>query len=67
MTAGRVTAIGFLTDRDLEVLGQGFKRHFPVTDDAVFADLLAQLDAVTVAPAGKGIVLQADGQGARKR
>lgn len=50
MPKDRIVSIGFLTPHDLEVLGAGFTRHFPVPDDNLFADLLDQLDKVEVEP-----------------
>ena len=41
----RVVTIGFLTARDLQVLGQGFKRAYPLPTDGKFWDLLNQIDA----------------------
>ncbi|MDK2768373.1 MAG: hypothetical protein KYX69_11715 [Sphingomonas sp.] len=61
MARERIASVGLLTRRDLEVLGAGFNRHFPVVDDAIFDDLLAQLDKVEAEPLGKGVVLRADG------
>lgn len=46
----RVVAVGLLTQRDLDVLGAGFKRAFPVTDDADFGDLLRALERVDAVP-----------------
>ncbi len=51
----RIVAVGFLTRRDLEVLGTGFLRQFPVTDDHAFADLLAELDGVEGVPTGRRV------------
>jgi hypothetical protein len=48
-----IVAVGLLTRRDLDVLGSGFTRHFPVPHDRQFDDLLAQLDKVTATPAPK--------------
>ena len=39
-----IRAIGLLTQRDLDVLGQGFDRAFPVRPDVDFADLLKAID-----------------------
>jgi hypothetical protein len=50
--------VGFLTQRDLDVLGGGFNRLFPIERDDVFADLLRQLDDVEASPSGKGVLLQ---------
>jgi hypothetical protein len=54
----QVVAVGFLTTRDLELLGAGFQRHFPVDHDDVFADLLIQLDKVEAVPLGKSVALR---------
>ena len=51
MTSDRIVAVGLLTQRDVSLLGQGFSRLFPVTDDVDFADLLRQLDGVAAIPA----------------
>ena len=40
----RIVAVGLLTQRDVEVLGIGFQRLYPIADDAAFDDLLRQLD-----------------------
>jgi hypothetical protein len=40
----RIVAIGLLTQQELEMLGQGFDRAFPVDDDLVFKDLLRAID-----------------------
>ena len=37
-------AVGLLTQRDLDVLGSGFRRAFPLTDPADFAPLLKRID-----------------------
>ena len=58
MAAERVVAFGFLTGRDLELLGRGFNRHFPIEDDDLFADLIEQLDRVEIEPLGRGVVLR---------
>ncbi len=57
MDQDRIVAVGFLTERDLKVLGEGFTRAMPVQEDDVFADLLAQLDDVEATPLGSGVVL----------
>lgn len=41
-----VVAIGFLSRHDLDVLGQGFRRHFAVDDLADFTDLIEKLDRI---------------------
>ncbi len=50
MPSDRIVAVGFLTQGDLKLLGQGFDRLFPVTDDATFDDLLKQLEGITGVP-----------------
>lgn len=40
----RIVAIGLLTQHELELLGQGFDRAFPVDDGLVFEDLLRAID-----------------------
>ena len=50
MPSDRIVAVGFLTQSDLKLLGQGFYRLFPVTDDATFDDLLKQLEGITGVP-----------------
>lgn len=40
----RIIAVGLLTARDLEVLGQGFNRIFPVDDRPCFSQLLRAID-----------------------
>lgn len=57
MTRASIVAVGLLTQHDLRVLGKGFERHFPVHDDDMFADLLAQLDREEAVPLGKGVSL----------
>lgn len=42
----KIVSIGLLTERDLERLGSSFQRHFPITSDDMFADLMAKLDRV---------------------
>ena len=43
--SNRFVAIGLLTQRDLDVLGSGFHRAFPLDDRNVFDDLLKAIDA----------------------
>ncbi|MBA4091009.1 MAG: hypothetical protein C0494_10490 [Sphingobium sp.] len=42
----RIIAVGFLTQRDIDMLGDGFKRHFPIEYEDMFADLVARLNDV---------------------
>lgn len=58
MAEDQVVAVGFLTARDLELLGAGFQRHFPVDHDDIFADLLAQLDRVEAVPMKRSVALR---------
>lgn len=44
MAQDRIVAVGLLTTRDLERLGSGFRRCFPVSDDQKFEDLLRAID-----------------------
>ncbi|HVJ03245.1 MAG TPA: hypothetical protein VM662_13765 [Sphingomonas sp.] len=44
MAQERIVAVGLLTSRDLDRLGEGFKRCFPVSDDGKFEDLLKAID-----------------------
>ena len=41
----RIVAVGLLTQRDVDVLGTGFRRMFPVEPNTDFDDLLRRLDA----------------------
>lgn len=43
--AERIVAVGLLTQTDLDVLGQGFRRAFRIDDEPCFDDLLAAIDA----------------------
>jgi hypothetical protein len=40
----RIVAIGLLTENELQLLGQGFDRAFPIDDDNIFEDLLRAID-----------------------
>ncbi|ATY33920.1 hypothetical protein CVN68_19795 [Sphingomonas psychrotolerans] len=44
-----IVAVGLLTNRDLERLGSGFRRCFPVSDDRKFEDLLRAIDEADAA------------------
>jgi len=57
MTEDRIVAVGLLTQRDLDVLGSGFRRLFTVEEPDIFSDLLDQLDKVNVHPIGKGVAI----------
>ncbi len=39
-----VVAIGLLTARDLDLLGAGFRRAYPIEDNACFEELLKAID-----------------------
>jgi hypothetical protein len=40
----RIVAVGLLTEADLSVLGQGFRRAYRLEHDHDFHDLLAAID-----------------------
>ena len=40
----KIVAVGLLTQRDLEMLGAGFRRAIPLTEVSEFEDLLAAID-----------------------
>ena len=40
----RVVAVGLLTERDLAVLGEGFRRAYRIDEHHEFHDLLAAID-----------------------
>lgn len=46
-----IVAVGLLTDRDLDRLGSGFHRCFPIADDGKFEDLLRAIDKADAATA----------------
>jgi hypothetical protein len=46
----RIVAVGFLTQNDLKILGQGFDRIFPISDDVSFDDLLVKLEGIASVP-----------------
>ena len=44
MPSERFVAVGLLTRRDLDVLGSGFRRAFPLNEDTDFTSLLIEID-----------------------
>lgn len=58
MSGSKIVAIGLLTERDLNRLGDTFRGAIPVPPDANFDDLLAQLDHIDVEPFGQGVLLR---------
>jgi len=40
----QIVAIGLLTQHELDLLGQGFDRAFPINNDNRFEDLLRAID-----------------------
>lgn len=58
MNTERVIAFGFLTERDLELLGSDFRRHFPIEDENLFADLIEQLDRIEIEPVEQGVIIR---------
>lgn len=47
--ADKIVSVGLLTQRDLDVLGTSFTRHFPVPRDDTFSDLLRRIDQADLA------------------
>lgn len=47
-SSDRIVAVGLLTQRDIDVLGTGFRRMYPVEHSGAFDDLLRKLDACEV-------------------
>lgn len=54
MRSDQFVAVGLLTQRDLDVLGSGFRRAFPLNDTADFAPLLRRIDEASRRPAAPG-------------
>lgn len=52
--ADRIVAVGLLTARDLEMLGSGFRRVFPIDQGAEFQDLLHAIDEAVERVEGGG-------------
>lgn len=50
MRGHRVVAVGLLTEYDLSILGQGFKRAYRIDEGHDFHRLLAAIDAAEGAP-----------------
>ena len=44
MAKERIVAVGLLTQREVELLGHGFSRLWPVDDTPCFQDLLQAID-----------------------
>ena len=44
MAEDRIVAVGLLTQRDVELLGHGFSRLWPVDETPCFSDLLEAID-----------------------
>ena len=44
MANERIVAVGLLTQREVELLGQGFSRLWPVDETPCFTDLLEAID-----------------------
>lgn len=55
-----IVAIGLLTQRDLDRLGDSFRGAIPVPVDGGFEDLLLQLDHVESERDGRGVILRPD-------
>ena len=50
MSSDRFVAVGLLTRRDLDVLGSGFRRAYPLKHTKDFDALLTRLDACVTDP-----------------
>ena len=44
MEPRKIVAVGLLTQRDVDVLGHGFSRLWPVDETPCFSDLLQAID-----------------------
>ncbi len=44
MSRDRIVAVGLLTQRDVDLLGNGFSRLWPVDESPCFGDLLQRID-----------------------
>lgn len=44
MPGDRIVAVGLLTQREVDLLGHGFSRLWPVDDTPCFTDLLRAID-----------------------
>ena len=44
MTEERIVAVGLLTQREVELLGQGFSRLWPVDETPCFTELIKAID-----------------------
>lgn len=44
MASDRIVAVGLLTQHDVEMLGQGFTRLWPVDETPCFSDLVRAID-----------------------
>ena len=51
MRSDEYVAVGLLTRRDLDVLGSGFRRAYPLNDSTDFAEILRRIDEVDQIPA----------------
>lgn len=54
MAEENIVAVGLLTNRDLDRLGSGFRRCFPVADDSKFEELIRAIDEADAASALRG-------------
>ena len=44
MAADKIVAVGLLTEREVQLLGHGFTRLWPVDETPCFADLIRAID-----------------------
>jgi hypothetical protein len=54
----RIVAVALLTQRDLDVLGTGFRRLFVVDEHDSFTSLLEQLNAIDATPGSADRVVE---------
>ena len=52
-TSREVVAVGLLTQRDLDILGSGFRRAIPLEEAGDFDSLLAAIDEAERRSAGR--------------
>ncbi len=63
MPSERYVAVGLLTQRDLDVLGSGFRRAFPLDKVDAFTSLLTAIDQAD----GTGTIFPSTGDGGSGR
>ena len=61
MAQDRIVAVGLLTQRDLDVLGTGFRRMYTVEDGDVFTELLEKLNEIDIGTPEHGATWDSEG------